>query len=580
MCSSDLTLEGCFQRKGRERLLQSFSRRLGYLNDSEEARSICSRWLGLGGMLSDLAGLDEVSFAIFRNIAPVSPASTLESIQRAVLRETGPLDRYRRYLRTIRSLAYDPAFFEQCTTLLVKIIESGVVSDENDEGRRIFTSLFPLYFSGTQARIEKRLAVAKSLLLSGDSKKELLGLAALRATLEASHFGSTGDFEFGAHSRDFGWWPRTVADVQEWFQKSLQLAEEIALSAQPIAWRVLDVIAEQFRGLWSAAGMYDDLERVCRGISEKAFWSKGWIAVRQTMHYDSASSDPEIAKRLTAIEAFLKPTDLPQKVRSIVLPENLLYVGVNSSVDGTTDVQKSMAQVEAVAEELGRATANDTTSFELLLPELVSGEFGQLWHFGRGLAEETQDPRATWKRIASQVALTPREKQNVQVLRGFLNALNGTQEEVVSGLLDDAVEDPSLGSWYPVLQTATALDKVGVVRLLRSLRVGKARVGIYGNLVMGGVTHNLSADDFRSLMIGIASVQDGLDVAMELFFMRISHAKTPGSPDEISEMGCDMISRLVFTRRKVGEEYRLRGMRMRVCEDKRGKRPCGCFAAN
>jgi len=35
---------------------------------------------------------------------------------------------------------------------------------------------------------------------------------------------------------------------------------------------------------------------------------------------------------------------------------------------------------------------------------------------------------------------------------------------------------------------------------------------------------------------------------MELFFMRITHAKAPASPHEINEVGCDMISRLVFSR--------------------------------
>src|SRR6266446_1617289 len=139
----------------------------------------------------------------------------------------------RRYLRLIRSLAYDAALFQRCIALLVKIIESENVDKDQNEGTLIFASLFQIYFSGTHATAEQRLSVIKSLILSEDRKKRSLGLAGLAAALETSHFGPGWDFEFGARSRDYGWWPRTLEEQKNWFSKALSVVEETASHKDP-----------------------------------------------------------------------------------------------------------------------------------------------------------------------------------------------------------------------------------------------------------------------------------------------------------------------------------------------------------
>jgi hypothetical protein len=78
-------IEECFLREGRRRMLKSFSRRLHYLNDSKEARSIVTKWLGQAGLLGNLAGLNDSDYAIFNNIAPVSPEEALLALERALL---------------------------------------------------------------------------------------------------------------------------------------------------------------------------------------------------------------------------------------------------------------------------------------------------------------------------------------------------------------------------------------------------------------------------------------------------------------------------------------------------------------
>jgi hypothetical protein len=411
------------------------------------------------------------------------------------------------------------------------------------------------------------LAVVKSLVRSDDPKTRTLGLMALRAALEASHFGPGYNFEFGARSRDYGYWPRTREDVKQWFGHSLNLAENLACSDEPAASQVRTVVAEQFRGLWTSAAMYDDLERVCRAISKRRFWVEGWTAVRQTLFYDSKGFSPEISARLASLEALVQPTDLVQKVQSMVLSEAVIYVGFDSTDDSTNDVGKTMAKAEAIARDLGRDVAADQDTFAQLLPELIVGSSQQLWNFGGGLAEGTENPPAIWSQLVTRLAATPADKRNSHVFRGFLNALHATNAKLVNALLDEALENETLAEWYPILQTAVGIDKEGVNRLMRSLELGRAWIGTYRSMVGGGVTHQISGRDFNSLLLRIAGQPGGLGIAIEILYMRLSfeEGRMRSSTSEIIDVGCALMVQLRFANRKdVGSEYRL-GIVARNC---------------
>ena len=146
-----------------------------------------------------------------------------------------------------------------------------------------------------------------------------LGLNALRAMLEAWHFSSGAKFEFGSRSRDYGYWPRTKAEVPGWYAAVLKVAEKYAVGKDPIAAQVRTIIGRKFRGLWTKAGMYDDLDRVCHAIRNAGFWREGWIAVKDTLRFDAKVMSAKAKTRLEALEKLLRPADLVQTVRSLVL---------------------------------------------------------------------------------------------------------------------------------------------------------------------------------------------------------------------------------------------------------------------
>ncbi len=273
--------------------------------------------------------LDDLGRAVLYNVAPVAPDAVLTAFEEALSdsQSQDELLEISSYAQILRSLAYEPRTFDRCAALLSGIAEAQDVSVRSNETSKLFASLFTIHFSGTHATIEQRLSVVDTLAGSSNAKLRALGLAALKSMLKTSHFSPAQTFQFGARSRDYGYWPRRTSEVKQWFGETLKLAGSLALLDAPPAAEARSAIADAFRGLWHVECIHDDLECLCEAIGQRQFWADGWVAVRQTIFYDSKGMTPEAAERLARLEKALRPADLVQKVRSIVLSEEMLYVG-------------------------------------------------------------------------------------------------------------------------------------------------------------------------------------------------------------------------------------------------------------
>jgi hypothetical protein len=544
-----------FLRTASGRLTKSFSRRLGYLHASKEAKAIVKKWLGEGGLLENVSSFNDLSKAMFDNVAPVAPEDVLSALERAcALQPTAG----ERYLDLLRSLAYEPAHFNRCMTLMATVLAAGK-DNEQSHGRQLFASVFQLYLSGTHATIEQRLGVIESLISSSGPKRRALGVAGLKAALEAWHFNSVSNFDFGARPRDFGYWPRTTKDVQHWFAAALKLVEALESGDGLAASDARAALAENFRGLWHSGGVRDELATLCRKITKQRFWPEGWLAVRHTLDFDGKGMEAERLAQLVGIEQDLRPADLSQKVRSIVLSTGLQSIDFEDfEQHAGEDISTRMARTEALAKQLGKAVATEEAILASLLPALV-GSDGRLWLFGEGLLDGTTDPAALWDRLVAALNATEESLRKPQVLGGFLSALHARDPALANALLDSSVEHENLTYWYPFLQVAIVLDHEGVARLKRSLALGKTPVHMFMHLAYGRASDPIPPSDFKEIVLTIAGLQAGYEVAVEIMHMRLHSTKQRKEPitQDLVDAGCELLCQLNFATRNDQEDYRI-----------------------
>lgn len=547
--------------RGTERLARSFSRRLSFLHEHPRATAIVKNWLAPNGILGDVSVLNELGRSMFENVAPVLPESTLASLERCgAFSSDVATPIWQQYLSLIQSLAYDPILFERSAQLLVSAATQGTDDRKSKEAADSFCSLFMICLSGTHATITQRLGVIEGLLRSDEEKKQMLGLAALDKVLEAMHFSPAFQSNFGARSRDYGYQPRTQADEARWYRTALEFLERLALTEKMFKQELRDLLAQKFRGLWTLALIHDDLERLTRSFSSDDFWREGWVACRVTLHFDKDWLPPEAVDRLAALEADLMPTNLPERVRALVLGESSGGLDLED-VEVDADPKSTTERIEVMARNLGAAVAADEEAFVELLPYLLHGG-NRIWEFGQGLAKASLDPCATWAKLVGALQRTDPKKRNVQVFRGFLAGLWEKEQTLAQYLLDLALDQPDLMMFIPVLQSAIRLDERGAERLVRALNDGKAPIWMYGNLAFGGVTACLDGGMLKDLVLRIASKSDGFDVALHILYMQL-HLDSKNHREhepKLLEAARELLGQFTFHKGNHYGDYRIVGI--------------------
>lgn len=540
---------------GPERLLQSFSRRLGYLSASRGARAIVERWLTRDGLLHEVESLSGPRQAMLRNVAPVAPGATLLVLERAIERAgVGRASSHFRYLpELLRKLAYEADHFERCALLLAQLAEGEADRSQSEEAARCFTSLFQVVLSGTHATVEQRLKVIQTLIHSKHQASQQLGCKALATLLQGCHLTSHYDFDFGAQSRDFGYRPASRAEVRNWFQAGLIFAAKLSCSNGPNAAAGRMALSDHFRCLWSELGLYDELEEVCRIIRAIGFWREGWIAIKQTIYFDANKLAAEFLVRLKNIEILLRPRDLAQQVRTVVLGHRLHGFELSDSTYDEDQRQIKPSEyygyADGMAETLGQEVAADPRLFEELLPEVVECGSGRLWHFGRGLCNGSEAPLVAWKFLIAQLITTLPNLPGYQVACGFLHKLDERDHKLAQLILDEAAAEPISSTLLPILQSAIKLNTRAIERLLKSLRNKTCPASFYKSINIRRTDQALSEKAVRSFLQELASIPDGLVVAIDLLWLRLDSDRRDGRvvDGELMQAGRDLLQRWRFT---------------------------------
>ncbi|SPF51565.1 conserved hypothetical protein [Syntrophobacter sp. SbD1] len=554
-----------FFRGTSERLLKSFSRRLGYLHDSESAQKIVRNWLSTGGCLSNLAQLNQLGRTMLEYVAPVVPEAVLETLERAAAGEDGKdfvaassTSRGSTWISLLCSIAYDPALFTRATLLLVRF--KTAEGDNKNKADSSFKNLFQLYLSGTHAPIGQRLEVIETLLASEDPAIQSCGLDAVDALLE-TYFSSSLRFDFGARPRDYGWYPSSSEEITTWYRGAIGIARRLALSGSTLNNNAKSMLASKFKDLWTRTGTQKELEAVARSIAEQGFWLEGWVEICKTINFGIEGMLQEDQARLRALEEFLRPNDLLQKARAYVLSKGHDTVGINDSEPGTESkrIIAGFERTNGVTEGLGYGLANNTEILAPLMPDLVRGKSGRHWYFGRGLATGADELSGMWRRLVDGFAATPENERNIQVLRGFLNSAVERDPKIIAQILDASIESKILGPWFPVLQTSVKIDERGAARLESAVKMGKAPSLTYQYLTFGRATDSIPTSTLRKLILGISLLPEGYDIAVDILAMRIHSVRDSGPPidDEIIRCGRELVLDYSFGHSNQNVDYEI-----------------------
>ncbi|MBJ9989258.1 MULTISPECIES: hypothetical protein [Paenibacillus] len=559
-------INNTFVNVGSERLLKSFSKRLSFLHNSLHVKEIAGEWLSDTGLLSNIKNLNELGINLLINISPIVPELILSKIEKIghrkgddifFSRDSNPY--YSQFTTILRSIAYDTSLFNRSARLLCRFALSEKPEENSNSIRDKLKSLFYLYLSGTKATPEQRLEIITSLCES-DSKEEMtLGISLLSATLETWHFRNYYGFEFGARKRDYGYKPKNSNEVKYWYKTFIEYTVSLALSTNEVGNEARGLLARKFRGLWTNAAMYEELSMAAKKINLVTLWSEGWLAAKSTRRFDCENMDTEVVSKLDTLVDELQAQTLYEQIKLFALTGSNNYLDIIDIVeDEEDDINKSYNKLSRQIRELGRKVCQDIETLDLILPEMLTSDNTKLFEVGQGIADQCNKPREMWNKFLTSLNSIDKELRHYQLLRGFLNVLSKSDPHLCEEILNEALNNDLLSIVFPIIQTSVDIHYNGVQRIKKSLKLGHAPIWLYGNLAYGRSLYHISDFDFCEFVKLVASVQGGLNVAIDIFSMKIHGLDHQDISQSLIHLGQDLLLEFPFNDNRPNQvDYKL-----------------------
>ncbi|MFT9289971.1 hypothetical protein [Gluconobacter oxydans] len=553
------------------RMQRSFSRRLGYLHESSAVIAMVKRWLRPDGPLHNLLARGEDGLQIISNIAPAAPEAVLDRIKYEIddLARDVALRPYSdekfRWVRLLKSLAYDPATFDDAATLLSRFaaLETGKTRD--NEARRVFAELFHLSLSGTKALPEQRRKLVRKFASSGEPRLMVCAEIALVALLKGSHFSSSDNFDFGSRSRNWGWRPETYGDVWSWRNAAIDLAVELS----PLIPTVRAHLASVARELWRVPACRAALERAATSFLAERPWIEGWISLRAMLNVQSHNMAEDDQKRLALLVTRLKPADLLNQARAMIFVPGITWDVADDLLDNTS-IKTRLDSASTGAKKIGARLARDPNVRDTFLRELVIAQHApNAFECGTGLAEGTDDLEAIWQELVESDFIS--SQHGMKTLGGFILGAHLRDAPFAENALNSLISSPSLAKKLPTLQAYVAIDVDGIARLRRAIGEGTVTSSdCYG--IANGNVRDAPPAEFEMLLRDIARLSEGGKTALNilhLYFRTINEVQLHRVPNLI-KLGCQLLCSLSFSESEIRRSTSIREL-IRICFSEKGE---------
>jgi hypothetical protein len=528
------------------RLLKSCAHRLGYLHDCQAAHELASSWLQSGAPLQNIAACDPEHLAILSYVAPVFPATAISALEKAC-EDKNFASRKNIYFSTVVSLlcklAYEDEMFDRAASVLLRFAETEDKDENNDSIVNRLSQLFSLHLSGTKATPERRQKFLQNLLNSNNKRHQEIAEKLFSSVFEAYRWSSFGGFSFGARKRDWGWQPRTNAEVTAWYEGFIDILKSgLESSEENIRNRNRSVLSANFRGLWSKAHCFDTLDKLIKQQTAIAYWPEMWRSVKLTLHYDRKIHTPELLSLLKNIEKALAPSNFIQDL------ENHIFFNTHTLTEHCDESDsKSYEVISEKIIKFGEIVAKQPDTLEYLAPKLWCVNTDSIWLFGKGLGQGNQDKTEAFQ---SLVSLMQKQKLTViypDLFAGFINAVYLENRELAKQLQEQTLLIPELRLHFVYLLSTTPLDRWGANKLLEVANAGLLEARQFERIRSGRIHETLTDDDLAAILDAVNKLDKGVFSVIEILGMRffIDKNSTYVPKEILNKLGRKAISNLL-----------------------------------
>jgi hypothetical protein len=478
----------------------------------------------------------EVELEIVRNIAPVAPRVVLDGINTIL---QGPLREFSlsvdnpnrwRWIGLAKSLAYEEVAYAQAASILTDFAAAEPDGYNNSSALGTIKELHHIHLSGTQATPKQRQEFVRSLLVHKRADFKAIGIKTLKALLDPGPFSSSANFDFGARPRDYGWRPPTYGDIWLWYVDAIKLAMEFEGKIDNLK----EILASPIRQLWRMPPCRNEIEILAKHFADNGKgWIEGWNSVRGTLRFDGTSMDETDRNRLLALEDLLRPRTTLDRARAYVIGR---YRGGFDVTDSEAeDPTQSYNRAAEIAIEIGIEVANTSAFLEEFISEVIT------------TADTSRGFITTWNQISECFLTLPGDKRDPNVLGGFICELQKVAPEIAPTVADSIWLNDKFRHWLPYLITQNGLNEENFERLIKAARSGLLTALDFKRMHVA-VGPEPEPEPLAELLDAIASLEDGIPVALDTLFFHLYDMTDAATSPVILRFGRSLLQRVDFVK--------------------------------
>jgi len=460
------------------RLSYSFCHRLSYLHDSEEAVKIADYYIE--NAINNKIIFNEYSdfWKYIDFLAPVSPNAYLHLVE-ALVEKCGAekLERFYHvnFIRAIREIGYNSAYFERSIELLILIVCSE--SRKGKDAEEAFLSMLSFMYASTEVAVEKKINTVKVLLDSSDVCKQLLGRKGLAKPLSFNSRGVRERGEFGSHRRTYRE-KLMKEDIDVHYKHVFDFVLELILSDAPNKKQYKQILAEYEMEFFRLLLIDLYIEKVDELLLVTDF-VEGWVHCSNFLRIYGDKANDSLKMKVKTLEYKLRPRNLKQRLKVFVLSPDWWLWGIGSYIKS----ENIRTKINEHVLKLGKQLFYDTALFEEILPELFLCQQTRCFQLGRGIAEASNIKMETWKCLI-KVYKNIMESKGIEILLGFISTISITDNDICEQILEETSNDSELQEKYLSFQIYAARTEQTYGRIIKVISAGKFDYGQCERLAM------------------------------------------------------------------------------------------------
>lgn len=499
---------------------KSFCNQISKLDFLTEVKELTASLCGIQGPFGHAEViLSNRGSLLFRALVEVNPEATSNALSRILSNLSDDelyriTDEVRRNLVwSLEKLCYRKKIFnESAKSLLLLASAENEIYSNNSQG--IFSQLFRVLLSGTEATPQQRFSFLRNVINSNNPKFDLIVLSALKNAIQYEGGGRiSGAEDQGTSAPIQEWAPVIWQDIFDYWNEAFELLIILFDRGDPISQSVKNIIGNSIRYL-SLHGRILMLDKAIAHIIEVdgIYWPSALESINNALDYDSNKIPKEGYDALLRWKDLLAPNNgnLEDKLKIIV---------INPPWAHKKDLDNRYVDIAARdAEVFGKEISKNVGEIIPYISLLLVGEQKQTYIFGRSIASENIDIESLVGLVTS--AIKEIEKPNLNFLTGLLNGIHGRSKASWDMYLDAFSVDIFMSKYYPDLILSGTIENSHLdilIDLAKQNSVPLQRISLLG---YGGATNNIEAAHISSFCMKLGAISSvGACIALDILFM-------------------------------------------------------------